>query len=145
MKTSENKCILKGNLSAIVDERGHFKLHNIPEGTYVVFFSQLARATKIWESYDGLNISLRLEGLTPMHEEAKKELLSVFEGRSGSIKLKKGSKFEFKDGKMSGGDGSIIFDIFYLTMDYRNAKPITVKISAGKTLEKDIYLWEVEE
>ena len=145
LKTSENKCILKGNLSAIVAERGNFKLHNIPEGTYVVFYSQLARATKIWEFHDGLSISLRLEGLTPMHEEAKKELFSVFKGGSGSIKVQKGSKFVFKDGKLSGGDGAIIFDIFYLTMDYRDAKPITVKISAGKTLEKDIYLWEVEE
>lgn len=145
LKTSENKCILKGNLSAIVTERGNFKLHNIPEGTYVVFYSQLARATKIWEFHDGLSISLRLEGLTPMHEEAKKELFSVFKGGSGSIKVQKGSKFEFTDGKLSGGDGSIIFDIFYLTMDYRDAKPITVTISAGKTLEKDIYLWEVEE
>lgn len=136
----EKTCVLQADLVSISGEDGKFELTEVLPGSYVVLYDPSAKASSSWKEIDGLEMILKLEGLSGFPSSARTELFSTF-GGGGGIRFQKGTTLEFKDGVVVGGDGSIRSEKYGLTMDFHEGKPITIEIQLGKITELEIRAW----
>ena len=142
--TTENKCILKTNLSGTVNEGGSFEITEIPSGLYIVFYDPSQKERNAWENMDGVEMYVGVEGLfapqSSAYASAREQLFSTFGGES-TIMVKKGTSTKIKDGVIEVVKGGIISEKYDLHMDFHEGKPIIVNIEANKLIEIEVKAW----
>jgi hypothetical protein len=137
---AENTCALRAELASATGREGGFELTEVPPGSYVVFYNPSAEASSRWKELDGLEMILKLEGLSGFPSPAREELFSTF-GGGGSITWQKGTSIGFDDDGALEADGSIISEEHRLIMDFHEAKPITIEVRPGETTSIEIRAW----
>lgn len=137
---TERKCTLKADLSGAADEDGNFELANTPPGLYAVFYDPSGSARAGWKETNGLEISLKIEGVALFSGPERVEFYSSF-GGGESIGISPHTSIGFDAEGDVTGDGSFISEKYGLTLQVHDGQPLIVQIQPGEITEVEIMAW----
>lgn len=134
-------CVFRAELSALAKPDGSFRVEQIPLGDYFVFYDPTGTTRETWKDIDGKEMILDLAGLGGIRPAARKDLVRTF-GCGGGITVKKGTVFQFSNGRVVGSDGSVVSEKCGLTLDFHAGQLLRVKVQ-GNVSSVAINAWDL--
>lgn len=138
--SSDGECTVQTELITTADKSGEFSFSSVPTGGYVLLYDSLGEAIHTWKTIDGLNINYSLGRPMRFDSLMTREFYETF-GGSGDIVVKKGTKTEMHDGKITSINGSFTSEKYGFTIDFHEGKPLIIEVIPGKTVKIEINAW----
>jgi len=140
-KMIENeKYALQSDLITLTDSHGSFYYASIPNGTYIVFYNRAGPEKKIWEDLTGHIVIIR-HGKNLINQKRKWDKMFI-ESLGGDVRMKKGSRLEYRDGKPSVSSASFFSGKYHLTINYSEEKPICANVLASEEVNLQVKVWD---
>lgn len=137
---TDRKCTLQADVATTTGDGGLFELSGIPPASYAIFYDPSGDARAGWQEIDGLEISLKIEGAVMFASPERTEFFSTFAGGE-TITISPDTSIGFDAEGNVTGEGSVIFDKYGLTLQFRDGQPLVVQVQRGKTTELEIMVW----
>jgi len=138
---AERECTLQADLIATTEDDGDFELTDVPPSSYAVFYDPSGNAKAGWKEMDGLEISLKFEGVAMFSPSPERtEFFSTF-GGGESIGMTPQTSINFDAEGNATGEGSLISNKYGLTLQFHDGQPLTIQVQRGETTGLEIMAW----
>jgi hypothetical protein len=138
---TERKCTLQADLIATAEDDGGFELTGISPASYAIFYDPSGDAIAGWKEINGLEISLKIEGVAMFSPSPERtEFFSTFGGGEG-ISITPDTSIGFDAEGNVTGEGTFISEKYGLTLQFHDGQPLTIQVQRGEITELEIMAW----